>query len=238
MGVAIIVVAALFIAAIVLRERIAPAAAPALPAAPAAATPGGSPNVRATGTANVYAWPDRAAEVTAILPAGSEASLHGRSEDGEWLLIAYPAGATARGWARAVALGLGADAVAALPTAIATAAPGSARRDGVRALPDIVLAEALLLQGGRLAVGLRNLGAAPLTNASIALHVSTLAGELVGVLRIGPTTLAPGSAATIVTPLTIDAPGSYRLELDPANEIAESQDGNNSLVALLVPLGS
>lgn len=228
--------AAFAIAAIVLRDRIAPASTAAEPAPHVTPTATVAPGVRAPATANVYAWPDRAADVLAILPAGGTASLHGRSEDGAWLLVAYPAGGAARGWVRALALGLGEEAVTALPAATATAAAGGAPRDDLRALPDIVPTEALLLQGGRLAVGLRNLGAAPVRDASIALHVSTLAGELVGVLRIGPTTLAPGGAATIITPLVIDAPGSYRLELDPANEIAESQDGNNSLQALLVPL--
>jgi hypothetical protein len=234
-GVAIVVAAALAIGAIALRGEAAPRAdAPA--SAAAAPVPAGE-RATAAATANLYSWPDRSAEVAAIVPAGRQAALLARSEDGAWLLVAYPPDGGVRGWVHASAFGEPPERTAALPLASATAAASSGERERARALPDLVIAEALLLQGGRLAVVLRNLGAAPVTEATVTLHVSTVAGELVGVLRIGPATLAPGGAATVVTPLSIAEPGSYRIELDPANELAEAQDGNNALQALLVPAG-
>lgn len=221
------------------------AAAPGV-AASSTLSPGTSPETphspmlaQAIDTANVYAHPDRTSQRIAVFPAGQRAVLAGRTADGAWLLVSYPAGSTTRGWVRTASLDAPRAAVemlAALPAAmLAAAAPTPVRAAPVTALPDLAIVELGLLEGDRLAVGIRNLGETATGESTMTLHVMSLEGELIGVLTIGQTSLAPGASATVVTALAIPRPGSYRVEIDPANEIAEAQKGNNTRQALLVP---
>ena len=105
------------------------------------------------------------------------------------------------------------------------------------ALPDLAVATAFLLPNGRLTMSLRNGGSAPLENQKISLQISSAEGEILGVLEIGPTSLAPGAVATVVTPVTVLRTGVYVLELDRTNTIAESSEFNNRFSQLLVAPG-
>ncbi len=196
---------------------------------------------QAVDTANVYVRPDRTSERVAVLPAGQRTVLIGRLADGAWLLVTYPVGSTTLGWVRASSLDApreAPEALAVLPAGALTGTapvPAPAPVAAPTSLPDIAITEVGLLEGDRLAVGIRNLGAIATGESTLTLHVMSLEGELIGVLTIGQTSLAPGASATVVTALAIPRPGSYRVEIDPANEIAEAQKGNNTRQALLIP---
>ncbi len=199
---------------------------------------GASALVQAAATTNMYLVPDRSSEVVAILPAGQHASVDGRTADLAWLHVSYPPGSGMKGWVRAAAIqpneALGALRILTSDIDVASyVLAGDARR-----LPDPALSDVFLIEGRRLALGIRNLGQGSMTDVTITLSVTRAEGEVVSVLRIGPTTLAPGASVTVVTPLEITQPGSYRLEIDPAREIADAQPANNIRQALLVPTRS
>ena len=202
-------------------------------------------------TTNLYLLPDRTSELVAVLAAGERASLTGRSQDGSWLLVRYPADSPRQGWTRTSSLAVDAETVRALPalpagtsvaapdrspTATSAAAATATATTAPSPLPDLAITEVVLLQGNHLAVGIRNLGQQAIVDATIGVNVTNLEGDLVGVLSVGPASLAVGANATVVTPLVIPRAGSYRVELDPANEVAEIQKLNNIRFALLVPV--
>ena len=216
----------------------------AAPTATAVATPEGPAGAvvaRAAATTNVYALPDRAAELVAILPGGQTAVVEGRSEDGTWLRVLYPPGSTLLGWVPAAVLTVERGASAAVPV-VATDVPVTAAGSppppsNEERLPDLTVTEAFLLEDGRLAVGIRNAGTAALVQTVVPLRVTNAEGDILGVLKIGPTTLGPGARATVVTPVVVTEAGNYRIVLDAPNEIAESQESNNARTALLIPKG-
>ncbi len=245
-GVAVVAVAASVIALIAATANsasdpaVAAITAPAPPAQAGASNPG-DVSVRAASTANVRAEPNRFAEVVAILPGDRAARALGRTSDSAWVRIAYPPDASTGGWVRADALQLLASAVDELRVLVtlspAPTPTGGAAVAGGEELPDLIIVDAFLLRDGRLAVGIRNVGDAPLIEAFVPLNVSKSAGDILGVLRIGPTTLAPGASATVVTPVVVKETGSYLLELDRSDEIRESQEFNNTRTALLIAGG-
>ena len=216
-----------------------PGAAPGGAASPADAD--GALRAVAAATTNVRAAPERFAEVVAILPGEREADLLGRTADALWVRVAYPPGSSSTGWVPADAMALGDGTLDSLPV-FATAPPpevvaaDTVAPDGER-LPDLVISDAFLMQNGRLAIAIRNLGDGALVEAFIPLNVSKTAGDIVGVLRIGPTTLAPGAAATVVTQVVVAETGSYLLELDRADEIREVHEFNNTHRTLLIAGG-
>ena len=196
--------------------------------------------LHAAATTNVRAQPERFAEVVAILPADREARALGRTSDGSWVRVAYPPDSSMTGWAPAAALRIDGGALEALPVVATVASPTPAAvADGQNeeALPDLMIADAFLLQDGRLAVGIRNVGGVSLVETIVPLNVSKVSGDILGVLRIGPTTLAPGASATVVTTVVVTETGSYLLELDRPDEIRESGEFNNSYIALLIAGG-
>ena len=199
-----------------------------------------APQVRAVTTSNVYAFPTRASQPVAILPGARAADAVARSEDGGWVLVEYPSGSERRGWlpVEVVAIeGGDVDTLPVEPVAI-TAAPQAPAAGGAsqeQALPDLVVSHAFVLADGRLAAGIRNAGAGAVTDAVLRIRVTSAAGEILGVLVVGPTTLQPGGSATVVTPVMVERTANYLLALDAQNEIAESQESNNVLSAILVP---
>ena len=86
----------------------------------------------------------------------------------------------------------------------------------------------------RLTIALRNIGDASIVETFVPLNVSKASGEILGVLRIGPTTLAPGASATVLTPVVISETGNYILELDRFDEVRESDEFNNTFTTLLI----
>ena len=208
--------------------------------------PAGDVVVRALATTNVYAQPDRSAEFVAVLPGGQPAAVEARSPDGAWLRLRYPAGGELRGWAPAGVLAAergnptALPVVAAEPSIPVAGAPPSAqtpRLAGDERLPDLAVAEAFLLEDGRLALSISNGGAGALIATIVPVRVTKAEGDILGVLQIGPTTLLPGARATVVTPIIVREPGSYQIVLDAGNAIDESQESNNTLAALLIPKG-
>jgi len=197
--------------------------------------------VRASVTTNLRAEPDRFAEVVAILPGEREVRTLGRTSDGAWVSLAYPPDSPTTGWVPAPALRINDATLERLPVLVTIAAPApDAAGDGAptaEQLPDLLIADAFLLQDGRLAVGIRNIGEASLVETLVPLIVSKAAGEILGVLRIGPTTLAPGASATVVTPVMVSETGRYLLQLDHSDEIRESGEFNNSYTTLLIAGG-
>jgi hypothetical protein len=241
-GVAIVVVAVALVALIVSRDRLV-----ALRSAPPTAVRGdapartptptgevGPPPVRAALTSNLYAQPDRGAEVVAILPEGRLGTPDGRTLDGRWIRLAYPVGSDTWGWANAAALDLDAARAALLPV-LAAGDPGavaSATPVGV-ASADPAVVDVFLIEGRQLAVSLKNLGGGPLTDATMTLHVVRLEGDIVGVLTVGPTSLEPGAGATVETGIDVYVPGAVRvtLETDANDPVA----ADNIRRALLIP---
>jgi hypothetical protein len=199
-----------------------------------------APQVRAVTTSNVYALPTRASQPVAILPGARTADALARSEDGGWVLVECTGGSERRGWIPVevvVVEGGGLDALPVEPGAIAAAprAPAAEGASQEQGLPDLVVANAFVLADGRLAAGIRNAGSGAVTDAVLRMRVTSAAGEILGVLVVGPTTLQPGGSATVVTPVMVERTASYRLALDAQDEIAESQESNNALTAILVP---
>lgn len=239
-GIAVVIVAAAVIGTIAALDRgdsPAPDSAP-----PLASTVEPDPALTAAAfTANVRAEPDRFADVVAVLPEGRDVRLLGRSSDNSWIKIAYPPSSDVEGWVPAEVLpleGTALDALAVL-VVLATATPSPAGDGGPagESLPDLTIADAFLLQDGRLAIALRNIGDAPLVEVFVPLNVSKASGDILGVLRIGPTTLAPGASATVVTPVVVSETGNYVIEIDRPDEIRESHEFNNVFTALLIAGG-
>ena len=249
----IVVAAALTLAAIAVLDD--DDGAPEPPRAVASVEPTPTPPLAtALVTTNLREQPQPTAPVVAVIPGGRDAELRGRSEDGAWAQLSYPAGGLGgiEGWAPLVSLRVAeaelaaAPVLAGPPTVGATggatdgtpAGGAGAAGAGIDALPDLAITNAFLLPDGRLTVSLRNGGGAPLEEQKVSLQVSSAEGEILGVLEIGPTSLAPGAVATVVTPVTVRRTGVYLLELDRGNAIAESSEFNNRFSQLLVAPGS
>jgi Bacterial SH3 domain len=185
-------------------------------------------------TANVRSHPDPRGEVVAVLPAGRRPEVLGRTADGAWLRVALDrANPDAGGWLPADRLDLPAWKHDALEVLATPEAP-PARLQAPAALPDLTLGAVYLLRDGRIALDIRNDGDGPLTDVRIPLLVTRASGETVGVLEVGPATLAARGVATVVTPIVVTATGTYTLELDRQESIVEVGRANNSVTRLLV----
>ncbi len=103
-----------------------------------------------------------------------------------------------------------------------------------QALPDLTVGAVYLLRDGRIALDIRNDGEGSLQDAKIPLLVTRASGETVGVLEVGPATLASRGVATVITPIVVTSTGTYTLELDRQESIVEAARTNNSVTRLLV----
>jgi hypothetical protein len=238
-GIIVVLVAAAVISGVILLgdEDGDGAQTAAATATPTATTP---ELVIAIATANVRAEPDRFSDVVAVLPTGRSVRLLGRSSDSTWIRVAYPPESDVEGWIPAATVSPAPETLAFLPVLItlatATPAAGSGDPEGEQ-LPDLIIADAFLLQDGRLTIALRNIGDASIVETFVPLNVSKASGEILGVLRIGPTTLAPGASATVLTPVVISETGNYLIELDRPDEVRESDEFNNIFTTLLIANG-
>jgi hypothetical protein len=193
---------------------------------------------RAVLTTNLRIAPGRQSEIVAIVPTAQFTRVTGRSADGSWLRVAYPATTDLVGWAAygnfevlsdelaTVAVASAGTAGSGTPLALATAVNDP--------LPDLALVDAYLLPNGRLTVVVENVGTGPFSG-SIGLQVTTGGGELLSVLDIQETVLLPNRAATVTTDVTISVTGSYLIELDRLDRIEELSDFNNATRVFLVP---
>lgn len=185
-------------------------------------------------TSNVRARPDASAPVVAVLPSGRQPEVVGRLAEGDWLLVVFGLGESERGWLPADRLGLPRDAIVALPTVAAPEAAPAPEAPAPSGLPDLVIGSVFLMRDGHIALEIRNDGTGPLTDAKIPVLVTRASGETVGVLEVGPATLAPRGTATVVTPVVVTGTGTYTLQLDRQESIAEASRDNNSATKLLV----
>ena len=193
---------------------------------------------RAVLTTNLRISPGRQSEIVAIVPTAQLARVTGRSADGSWLRVAYPATTDLVGWAAygnfevlsgdlaTVAVASAGTASGGTPSASATAVNNP--------LPDLALVDAYLLPNGRLTVVVENIGTGSFSG-SIGLQVTTGGGELLSVLDTQETVLLPNRTATVTTDVTISVTGSYLIELDRLDRIEELSEFNNATRVFLVP---
>lgn len=191
-------------------------------------------------TSNMYGRPTRSADLIAIVPEGRTVRVTGRTEDDEWLRVIYPVTSTLEGWipmAHMVADRL--PDLAAVP-ALAGAAgseggTGAGGTDDPSALPDLTVSSADVQPTGQLAVRITNIGRAPF-DGQVGLRITTADGEIVGVLDVdlSGSPLGAGRSASINTGTVVTATGLYVIEVDPNNEVEESNEFNNTRRVLLV----
>jgi len=186
--------------------------------------------------ANVRARPDPRGEVVAVLPARASPEVLGRTADGAWLMVAVPGSAAdaVRGWLPADRLDLPPDRRDALEVLALPESAPAAEASAPTALPDLTLGAVFLMKDGRIALDIRNEGEGSLLDKKIPLLVTRASGETVGVLEVGPATLAARGVATVVTPIVVTSTGTYTLELDRQESIPEAARTNNSVTRLLV----
>jgi hypothetical protein len=243
-GAAILLVAAVLVAAIVEYDRI-PSLSSLVPSFPtstptptatarpsATPTPSG-PGVRAVATSNLYTQPNREADIVAVLPAGSRGLPDGRTTDDAWVHLTF---SNAKGWTSVAGLEFEGIEVRSLPV-LAAAAPTAVASGTPIAGADPALGE-VTVQGGMLAVVVRNLGGTALTDATFVLQVTKAEGDLVGQATIGPTSLAAGASAIVATPIVITSPGSYRVVLAGVPGVEDAVRSDNTRQVLLIPSAS
>jgi hypothetical protein len=167
----------------------------------------------------------------------------GRTDDSEWLRIIYPVTSTLEGWVPTANM-----VVAALPDLAAVPAVASLIQgeDGEvdgglldsQALPDLTVSSADVQSTGQLAVRITNVGRAPFAG-QVGLRITTADGEIVGVLDVdlAASPLGPGRSASINTGTVVTATGLYVIEVDPANDVEEASEFNNTRRVLLVGTG-
>lgn len=188
-------------------------------------------------TVNVRALPDATAPVVAVLAAGRAPRVTGRLADGSWLLVAFGPTEGERGWLPADRMALEPRSLEALMTLEPPAPPQATEVAAPSGLPDLVVGAVFLMRDGHIALDIRNDGDGALTDARIPVLITRASGETVGVLEVGPTTLAPQGTATVVTPVVVTSTGTYTLQLDRQESIIESARTNNSATKLLVAGG-
>ena len=242
-GLAIVLVAAIAVTTIVSFDRAADGAASseatATPTDPLAALEGVL--ARAVLTTNLRTTPGRQSEIVAIVPTQQLTRVTGRSADGEWLRLAYPANSDLAGWAPRPSFEVERGDLAAVAVA-AIGVPDGGQGIPVPSpeddpLPDLTLIHASLLPNGNLTLVVENVGTGRFIG-TIGLQVTSGSGELLGVLDTRETSLLPNRTATIDTGLQITATGSYLIELDRLDRIEEASEFNNTTRVFLFATGT
>lgn len=238
-GLAIILVAAIAVTAIVALDRASEdgdsVVAQPTPTDPLEGLEGVL--VRAVLTTNLRATPGRQSDILAIVPTQQITRVTGRSADGEWLRLAYPADSDLAGWAPLASFELERGDLATVGVA-SIGAPTGDGGDVVPSpeddpLPDLAIIDAFLLPNGNLTLVVENVGTGRFIG-TIGLQVTSGSGELLGVLDTQETSLLPNRTATIDTGVEITTTGSYLLELDRLDRIEEASEFNNTRRAFLV----
>jgi hypothetical protein len=194
---------------------------------------------RAVLTTNLRVSPGRQSDIVAIVPTRQLTRVTGRSADGEWLRLAYPADSDLAGWGPRTSFLVERGDLATV--AVASIGPSEDDTEVIPTpeadpLPDLALADAYLLPNGNLTVVVENVGTGRFIGA-IDLQVTSASGELLGVLEIQETTLLPNRTATVDTALEITTTGSYLIELDRLDRIEEVSEFNNTTRVFLVATG-
>ncbi len=194
-------------------------------------------------TSNLYARPARASELVAVIPAGREARVTGRTEDAAWLRVVYPPQSSLEGWVpRANFVAATVPDLTSMPalapeTVSSTGGRGTGTGDG-ELLPDLTVASADVQPNGNLAVRITNEGRAPFAGRT-GLQVSGADGEILGVLDVDLTEspLVPGRSASVNTGIQVRRTGLFVIEVDRGNQVKESGEFNNIRRVLLVGVG-
>lgn len=170
----------------------------------------GPDTVEVYATSNVRAAPEATAEIVAIVPGGRPAEAIGRTADGQWVRVAYPAGSTIRGWLPASRVVIDREALdrlpadAPLPSAPAVTAETAAPT--ADALPDLTISDVFLLQDGRLAIDIRNVGGGGLINTEVpTIGITLLLRTVMRMLAIPSS--AAGSSSNAITPRSLAMSG-------------------------------
>ncbi|MDO9445787.1 MAG: CARDB domain-containing protein [Dehalococcoidia bacterium] len=194
-------------------------------------------------TSNIYGRPTRTADLVAIVPEGRTVRVSGRTDDSEWLRIIYPVTSALEGWVPAANMIAAAMPDLAAVPAVASIVQGEdGEVDGglldSEALPDLTVSSADVQSNGQLAVRITNVGRAPFAG-QVGLRITTADGEIVGVLDVDleASPLGPGRSASINTGTVVAATGLYVIEVDPANDVVEASEFNNTRRVLLVGTG-
>ena len=192
---------------------------------------------RAVLTTNLHATPGRQSDILAIVPTQQLTRVTGRSADGEWLRLAYPADSDLTGWAPRASFEVERGDLATVAVA-AIGAPDDPGGGVVPSpeddpLPDLAVIDAFLLPNGSLTLVVENVGTGRFIG-TIGLQVTSGSGELLGVLDTQETSLLPNRTATVDTGLVITTTGSYLIELDRLDRIEEASEFNNATRVFLV----
>ena len=236
-GFAIVVIAAAVVAIIVALDRADDGNTQNVTIPTATAIPIQGVVAHAVLTTNLRVAPGRQSDIVAIVPTAQLTRVTGRSADGAWLRVAYPATSELTGWAaRANFEVLTGDlaTVAVASAGVSVSDPSASATSISNPLPDLELVDAYLLRNGNLTVVVENVGTSTFSGI-IGLQVTTGGGELLGVFDIQETTLLPHRIATVQTDLSIEATGSYLIELDRLDRIEELSEFNNTSRVFLVP---
>ena len=242
-GLAIVLIAAIAITTIVALDRASDdnntAAARATPTDPFEGLEGVL--ARAVLTTNLRAAPGRLSDILAIVPTQQLTRITGRSADGEWLRVAYPAGSDLAGWAPRASFEVERGDLATIAVA-SIGASGDGDTGAVPSveddpLPDLALIDAYLLPNGNLTLVIENVGTGRFIG-TIGLQVTSGSGELLRVLDTQETSLLPNRTATVDTGLEIVTTGSYLIELDRLDRIEEASEFNNATRVFLVATGT
>jgi CARDB/Bacterial SH3 domain len=218
----------------------------------------GSSSGKATSTINVRSGPSNGYEALGLLRRGSQAKVIGRSDDGEWLLIEYPANSNLHGWVVASSLETSLD-LAALPVATPESLPmaivptyppeltvvpeetAEATATAVTttpapALPDLVVS-GTLVSGGTLVVTVTNQGTGGVKGAPIEVAVYDVSGEqLLKSASLAAQNLNAGASIDVQTNyIAVVGPTEVLVIVDPNGEVTESDDTNNRLIVSLSP---
>ncbi|MGD0115865.1 MAG: CARDB domain-containing protein [Dehalococcoidia bacterium] len=214
------------------------------------------PAATATSSVNVRSGPSNGYVVLGVLRRGSEAKIVGRSDDGDWLEIEYPAHSNLLGWIIASSVDTSAD-LAAIPvstpedlpmaivptdvpvtyvpeeTAAATQSATSLAPTPTpsQALPDLVVG-GTLVSGGTLVVTVTNQGKGALKNATIEVGVFDATGaQLLKSASVTTQNLSAGASIDVQTGyVTVVGPDQVLVIVDPNGKIKESDDTNNRLL--------
>ncbi|TAJ21775.1 MAG: hypothetical protein EPO65_00725, partial [Dehalococcoidia bacterium] len=198
---------------------------------------------RVATTSNLYARPARASELVAVIPAGREARVTGRTEDASWLRVVYPPQSSIEGWlprANFVADAVpDVASVPALPAEVIASSAGSVSATEGDSLPDLTVASADVQPNGNLSVRITNEGRAPFAGR-VGLQVAGADGEILGVLDVDLTDrpLAPNRSASVNTGIEVRRTGLFIIEVDRGNRVKESSEINNIRRVLLVGAGA
>lgn len=209
------------------------------------------PAATATSSVNVRSGPSNGYVVLGVLRRGSQAKIVGRSDDGDWLEIEYPAHSNLLGWIITSSVTTSADLTAipvatpeSMPMAIVptdvpvtivpeetvSTTPTIAPTAGGGAdLPDLVVG-GTLVSGGTLVVTVTNQGKGALKAATIEVGVFDATGAQLLKLGSVVANLNAGASIDVQTNyIAIVGPEQVLVIVDPNGKIKESDDTNNRL---------